>query len=135
MSGMVSLAGLALDEVGHAGSRPQSRAIPQDFRSFGQAAAQAGQLLRAQSWLAACPPRLLQSLLTAPLPLVVPTAGRFPGDTGLASDFSLATTFFEESGGLEAPLFQGLEITLYTFRVTHAPNYSMSQAMCHYIMR
>lgn len=120
MSGMVSLAGLALDEVGHTGSCPQSRAIPQDFRSFGQAAAQGGQLLRAQSWLAACPPGLRESLLAALLPLLVPTAGRFPGDTGLASDFSLAATFFEESGGLEAPFFEGLEITLYTFGVTHA---------------
>jgi hypothetical protein len=120
MPGMVFLAGLALDEVSHPGSRPQARAIPQDFRSFGQATTQGGQLLRVQAGLASRPACFLESLFALALPFVMPTSGRFPRDGGLASDFGLAATDLEKPSGFQTAPFQRLKVTSYTFRIAHA---------------
>jgi hypothetical protein len=65
----------------------------------------------------------------------MPAAGGLARDAGLAGDFGLAATFFEESGCLQAAGFQRLEITFDTLRITHAGNYRMGQEVCHYIIR
>ena len=117
---MKLLARLSFDQVGDATGCPQPGAISQHFRTFFESAAQLFQLLGQQPRFATGPTGFEQSLGSLFSPGLVPSTDRLPVDAQFAGDLALTQTTVEESGGLESPPFQGIEIALHAFWIAHA---------------
>lgn len=120
MPGMILLPGLPLDQVGHAPSRPQAGAIAQHFGPLFQSAAQLLQLSGLQPRFTASSSRLKERLGSLLPPRLVPPTNGLAVNAKLPRHLPLIQATVKESGSLESPPFQAVEIAFYAFGVTHA---------------
>ena len=111
---------LPFDQVGHAPGRPQASAIAQHLGTFFQSPAQLLQLRGQQPRSAARPASLKQRLGSLSSPGLVPATDRLAVDPQFAGHFALTEPTVKESGGLESPPFQVIEIAFNAFWVAHA---------------
>ena len=111
---------LSFDQVGDAPGCPQPGAISQHFRAFFESAAQPLQLFGQQPRFATGPTGFEQGLGSLFSPGLVPSTDRLPMDPQFARYLALTQATVEESGGLESPPFQAVEIAFYAFGVAHA---------------
>ena len=120
MPGMKFLARLSLDQVGHAPSRPQAGAIAQHLGSLFQSAAQLPQLRGLQPRFTASSSRLKERLGSLFPPGLVPPTDRLSVNAKLPGHLALIQATVKESGGLESPTFQAVEVAFHAFGVAHA---------------
>jgi len=117
---MILLPRLSLDQVGHAPSRPQTGAIAQHFGPLFQSAAQLLQLRGLQPRFTASSSRLKERLGSLFPPGLVPPTDGLAVNAKLSGYLPLIQATVKESGGLESPPFQAVEIACYAFWVAHA---------------
>ena len=120
MPGMILLPRLSFDQVGHAPSRPQAGAIAQRFGPLFQSAAQLLQLPEQQPRFATGPASLPERLGALCSPRLVPPTDRLAVNPKSPGHLPLSQTTVKESGSLESPLFQAVEIAFYAFGIAHA---------------
>jgi hypothetical protein len=119
---MVADPAFVLDQVRHAPSRPQTGVIAQRCGPALESTLDALQVGPAQARFAPGASGFLQRPASTPFHLPRPTADRLPMDPDLSGHFRLRNSLPQQPGRNEAPLFQGLEIPLYSPWVSHAPS-------------
>ena len=125
MVGMVLDAGQIPDDLRHSRRGPQGGGEPMGLRALFEGAFHLAKLAGRQPGLAPGSPGLFQRLDSAILPSREPAIGGLAVDAEFAGHFGLAQAPVKESGGGKSALFELLEVTFDTFRVTHAPKVSL----------
>jgi len=120
MPGMILLPRLSFDQVGHAPSRPQAGAIAQRFGPLFQSAAQLLHLRALQARFTTSSSRLKERLGSLFPPRLVPPTDGLAVNPKSPGHLPLSQTTVKESGSLESPLFQAVEIAFYAFGIAHA---------------
>ena len=113
MTGMIPFAGQVLDEVRYPRQRPQVGLVAALDRTCDQRGANRIQLHSREAGLPAGGAPAPQARGPLGLPYLVPVMGGLPSNTESASHFCRIDTLFEESCGLETPLFHRRVIALF----------------------
>ena len=122
MGGVEAHVTFLLDELFDSHRSPQARDISQRLWATLESALDTPQVRWAQTGLAPRTARLLQPGATRLGQLLGPATHGLAMDSDFPSDLRLAPLFLEQSHRLQSSLFQRLEISLDTFRISHTHN-------------
>jgi hypothetical protein len=121
VAGMVPHPGVPLDDGGHTRQRPQVGAEAVGACALAEPALYLCELAAVQFGLAAGSTGGAQCGQAAPLPGLVPATGTLPAGVEGPSHKSQSLAGAEQLRGLQAALFQSLEISAWTQHCVHAP--------------
>jgi len=119
---MVANTAFGLDQVRHTPRGPQIGSIPERLWPALQTMLDAPQIGYLQARLAPGASGFLQRPLSALGKLLGPAAHRLPMHPDPPGHFCLRNFLLQQPAGEEAALFQFLEVSLYSFWVSHALN-------------
>ncbi len=120
MGGVEAHSTFLLDELFDSHRGPQAGDISQRLGPALESAFDAPQIRRTQTGLTPRASRLLQPGVTRLGQLLGPPTHGLAMDSDFPSYLRLAPLFLEQSHRLQSSLFQPLEISLDTFRISHA---------------